>query len=310
VTYLPRARAAGAHFRGHSTVTRVLFEKRRASGVEYVTHSGAVRTIAGQVVILAASAVQNPGILFHSRTSLFPQGPGNTGGALGRYFHTHLVLGAYGLFDDETENHRGVSLPILSEQEPAHPQAAGVAGAYRWGLAPALKPNDLLGIAATRPDLHGAALADFMRRSSRHLAVLSGLCATRVLEENRVELTAAPDHAGRARVRIHYRVDTATRELHARALQDGIRLLRAAGAREAWTGPAVTAHLLGGTIMGADPRDSVCDSYGRIHDVPNLFVAGGGLFPTCGSAAPTFTLHALALRSGEWILGNWSALAD
>jgi hypothetical protein len=49
-------------------------------------------------------------------------------------------------------------------------------------------------------------------------------------------------------------------------------------------------HLNGGTIMGVDPAVSVTDPYGRVHGIPNLVIAGSGLFPSTGAASPTFSL--------------------
>jgi choline dehydrogenase-like flavoprotein len=60
-------------------------------------------------------------------------------------------------------------------------------------------------------------------------------------------------------------------------------------------------HLLGTVLMGSDPATSVTDSFGRTHDHANLFLAGSGLFPTNGTANPTLTLSALALRSASHI---------
>ena len=56
--------------------------------------------------------------------------------------------------------------------------------------------------------------------------------------------------------------------------------------------------------MGNDPATSVVDSYGRAHDVPNLFLADGSIFVTGGSANPTCTISALALRVAEHIAAN------
>ena len=70
-----------------------------------------------------------------------------------------------------------------------------------------------------------------------------------------------------------------------------------------------TGHFVGGTIMGADPRQSVTDSHGRTHDVANLVLAGGGLFPCSGGASPTFTIHALSLRSATHMVKHWSDYA-
>jgi choline dehydrogenase-like flavoprotein len=62
-------------------------------------------------------------------------------------------------------------------------------------------------------------------------------------------------------------------------------------------------------VMGDDPRRSVTDSYGRTHDVDNLFLAGPGLFPTVGAVNPTFTATALASRTAAYIVSKWSALS-
>lgn len=55
-------------------------------------------------------------------------------------------------------------------------------------------------------------------------------------------------------------------------------------------------HQLGTTRMAASPRRGVVDADCRAHDVPNLFVAGGSVFPTVGYANPTLTILAFCLR--------------
>ena len=46
------------------------------------------------------------------------------------------------------------------------------------------------------------------------------------------------------------------------------------------------------------------DSYGRAHDLPNLFIADGSIFVTSGSANPTCTISALALRVAEHVVAT------
>ncbi len=58
-------------------------------------------------------------------------------------------------------------------------------------------------------------------------------------------------------------------------------------------------HHLGATRMHEDPRHGVVDAHGRVHDLANLYVAGGGVFPTGGAANPTLTIVALALRLAD-----------
>ena len=60
-------------------------------------------------------------------------------------------------------------------------------------------------------------------------------------------------------------------------------------------------HIMGGTVMGNDPSQSVTDSYGRVHDTDNLYVAGPSLFPGTGAVNPTFTMSALASRQADFL---------
>jgi choline dehydrogenase-like flavoprotein len=61
-------------------------------------------------------------------------------------------------------------------------------------------------------------------------------------------------------------------------------------------------HLMGTYRMGDDPKTSVVDSRQRSHDHQNLYLVGSGTFPTVGTANPTITLSALALRTADSIV--------
>jgi choline dehydrogenase-like flavoprotein len=56
--------------------------------------------------------------------------------------------------------------------------------------------------------------------------------------------------------------------------------------------------------MTADPELGVVDSDCRLHDVANLRVAGGSVFPTGGYVPPTLTIVAMALRMADSIRGE------
>jgi len=60
-------------------------------------------------------------------------------------------------------------------------------------------------------------------------------------------------------------------------------------------------HELGCTRMGNSPRSSVVNKYCQAHDVKNLFVADGGPFVSQADKNPTWTILALAMRTGEYI---------
>jgi hypothetical protein len=59
------------------------------------------------------------------------------------------------------------------------------------------------------------------------------------------------------------------------------------------------SHHLGGTRMGHDPASSVVDTNLKIHTVSNVYVAGGGVFPTSGCANPTMVIAALSARLAQ-----------
>jgi glucose dehydrogenase len=63
-------------------------------------------------------------------------------------------------------------------------------------------------------------------------------------------------------------------------------------------------HIMGTYRMGDDPKTSVVDSFQRSHDHNNMFLVGSGTFPTGGTANPTLTLSALALRTADKIVGE------
>lgn len=64
------------------------------------------------------------------------------------------------------------------------------------------------------------------------------------------------------------------------------------------------AHLQGGCGMGRTTRDSVTDSWGRVHGIPWLYVADASLFPDAVEINPYLTIMALADRVAEGIRGD------
>jgi choline dehydrogenase-like flavoprotein len=95
-------------------------------------------------------------------------------------------------------------------------------------------------------------------------------------------------------------------------LEEGLKVAKASGAKEAWSsrGSIPTSHLMGGTIMGASAADSVVDSFGQSHEIPNLWVAGPSIFPTAGASNPTFTIFALSQRGAERMALQWGTLTN
>jgi choline dehydrogenase-like flavoprotein len=69
-------------------------------------------------------------------------------------------------------------------------------------------------------------------------------------------------------------------------------------------GPA-TNHELGGCRMGSNPKTSVVNADCRTHDVRNLYVVDGSVFPSASEKNPTHTIMALAARAAEHIAAEF-----
>lgn len=57
-----------------------------------------------------------------------------------------------------------------------------------------------------------------------------------------------------------------------------------------------SAHVMGGCAMGEDPQQAVVDSQGRHHQLENLSVLDGSLFPTSVGANPQLSIYAVVAK--------------
>ncbi|EAT10350.1 GMC family oxidoreductase [Sphingobium sp. 10 DY56-G10] len=139
--------------------------------------------------------------------------------------------------------------------------------------------------------------------------------------DSRVMLSGERDALGMPRVQLDWRINeldihSVDRLVHVlgreMARLDAGRLIPAdwlsAPDRRWCTDPLVSAHPIGGyhhmgtTRMSDTPATGVVDANGRVHGMDNLYIAGSSVFPTSGWANPTYTIVALALRTGDCIL--------
>jgi choline dehydrogenase-like flavoprotein len=75
----------------------------------------------------------------------------------------------------------------------------------------------------------------------------------------------------------------------------------------------VGGHHIGTARMSVDPKAGIVDPSCRMHTVPNVYLAGSSVFPTCGQANPTLTIVALAIRLSDHLKalrGRAEALAN
>ena len=82
---------------------------------------------------------------------------------------------------------------------------------------------------------------------------------------------------------------------YASSLEDARRMIDGL-ALEPFRARLGIAHVMGGCAMGEDPRTAVTDSLGRHHQLENLSIHDGSLFPTSIGANPQLSVYALAAK--------------
>jgi len=310
-TFLPRAIKAGAKIYHDAMVTRVASSKdgKKATGVVYRDRYGEERYISASVVVVAAANVQSARLLLASGED--GQGLANSSGLMGTHVMNHLACPVFGFFPQQTDCYLGVTGGQLINQDGYPKSQPGKPfGSYQWLIGNAMKPNDLLGLGMSRVDLYGPKLDEFLTRAAKHFAMMTGVVETLPKLSNRVTLLDKRDQFGMPLAEVTHTADDESVKLWEYARDQGLRVMEAAGAEEAWAGPIGPMHILGGTRMGSDPTTSVTNSFGQCHDMENLVVAGGSLFPTSGGVNPTFTINALTSRAANHVVGNWAEIAS
>ncbi len=264
-SHLPIARQHGTTLQANANVIRVLTNDAGefVTGVEFVDEAGDRHELMADLVVLAAFTIQNPRLLLASATDKLPDGLANSSGNVGNFVMSHPAALVYGLFDEKTDCYMGAFGGQLVNQDGyskgTHADA-GAFGSYQWMIAQAVKPNDLLGIATTRPDLFGNDLHAFMKTAAQGFASMTAVIEDLPVAENAVTLSEQTDRFGVPLANVTHTTHAESKSLWQAALEEGQAVFRAAGAKEVWTGPQAAMHIMGGTIMGDDSASSVCRS--------------------------------------------------
>jgi len=312
-SYLTAALKAGVIINNRCTVTRIQTNKKgnKVIAVIYRDPQNNEQKLSADIVILAAFSIQNPRLLLASATSQHPTGLANSSSLVGKYIMSHLASPISGLFKEATECHLGVTGGQIMCQD-GYSKAASIQGfgSYQWLAALAVKPNDLLGIANSRPEIIGQALHEFMKNAAKHFATMVAVVEDLPVKQNQVTLSNKKDKFNFPLAMVHHTTHADSLALWQHTQSEGKEIFKAAGAHETWGGQVGPMHIMGGTIMGKDPSSSVTNEYGQCHDIKNLIITGSGLFPTSAGVNPTFTLSALTLRTSDYLIKEWNTVIN
>ena len=304
---LPRAEASGrCELRAKCMALKIeLGAGGRVRGVLYVDKDGREHVQAARAVCVAGNSIETARLLFNSESSVFPRGLANGSGLLGRYYMRHSSGNLFGEFDRPVNMHRGIQVAGLIRDEARHDPGRGFAG----GFYIVTTSCGLPGYAASlNPGRWGRAHASWLEAYD-HVVFMSVLGEDLAVATNRVTLhDSVKDRYGLPIPCLHIDDHPNETPMQNYGYKRMHELCVALGARrtiEAQAEPAY--HHLGVCRMSESPRDGVVDAWGRAHEVPNLFVSDGSVFPSAGAANPTLTIVALAIRQAEHIAAAMSA---
>lgn len=268
------------------------------------------RSVQGVVVVLAAHAIETPKIL------LLSNGLANSSGQVGRNLMDHVQFELIATFPEPLYPFRGPqSIASIEDFRDGsfrceHSAFRMTIGNDGWGRtgSPATVIDGLLDEGTYGSKLPGAII-------DRIPKLLRLSFSTEVLPEtkNRVELSDKKDELGIPRPKFTFDIGAYAEGGLRKGFETAKDLFSLMGAtispkakpldnqqtgRVNWN---TASHIMGTTIMGDDPRDSVVDRWGRTHDVSNLWIVGSSVFSTSATANPTLTIGALTLRTAAAI---------
>lgn len=297
-TYLARAERLGARVKSQAFVHRLRYDaaKGRITAVQYLDAEGRERRALARVVVLAAHALETPRLLLLSADGTFPQGLANGSGQVGRSFMSHPTWQVFGTFDEPIHAWKGMQMGHVMVQDYYRPDPAN---GYARGfilLSYMMTPVTYANLSGS---FYGMELKDFLHDYSFTAAWWA--CAEGLPHEgNAVTLDPeVKDARGLPVARLTYEWGENDLKLAAAARDKAGEMMSASGARAVRVGLNYGAHAMGSCRMGEDPARSVVDSFGRAHDIPNLFICDTSVFVTGAGVNPTLTAMALAARSAE-----------
>ncbi|WP_144097777.1 GMC family oxidoreductase [Croceicoccus sediminis] len=287
---------------GAMVVAIEMDDDNRVSGVTYL-QDGKRITQKVRAVAVAGNVVETTRLLLNNKSERHPDGLANSSGLVGRNYMRHFTIQVMGVMPGKVNFHRQTHLAGVVRDERKHDPSRGFAGGFLISTVPftpeILAKNMLVGG-------WGRDLTSVLDKYDQ----LAGMLLTGEDPpqlSNRITLhPEARDDYGLPVPVIHYEDHPNTIAMKEYAWKVGRRIYESLGAEQVVEmGDYIPAtHNMGTARMGDDPTQSVCTPFGRTHDVENLFISDGSLFPTAGGCNPTLTIVALALRQAEHIDGE------
>ncbi len=297
--------------------------KGKASGVLFIDKTtGKEARVKARAVVLAASSGETVRILLNSKSAQFPDGLANSSGLVGRYIM------------DTVGASLGGQIPALENLPPHNEDGAGGSHFYSpWWLYKEQLAGKLDFARGYHIELGGSRRMPG-GRSPVSADSSEGAYGTRLKEEARryygshvgfscrgemipnensfAELDPdVKDKWGIPVLRWHWKWSDHELNMATHATKTFAAIIEAMGGtvrgtvktgKDAIDFGGSIIHEVGGALMGADPKKSVCNAWNQTWDVNNLILSDGTAFPSNADKNPTLTIMALAWRNAEHLI--------
>lgn len=328
LVHVRQALLLGAELRAGAVATCLeLGANGRVATVSYCHWDGTEKRVGARLFVVAANAIETPKLLLQSNHQ-HPAGLANESGLVGRNLMDHPNKLSYALLPHAVHPYRGPQatsgIEILRDGafRSRH-------GAFRtalrndgWRFATAApfgrgveNPNDYRGSLLEfvgKKKMFGADLRRMLASHSSRQLMLQSVIEMLPEFENRVTLSATQqDRFGLPRPEFHFRIGDYARKAISASARLHENIFEALGVpasdmylhlqKDKTAADLGGSHIMGTTVMGEDPKQSVVDPECRAHGLPNLYILGSSVFPTASAVNPTLTIVAIALRAAESI---------
>jgi len=305
VHMLPALKTGHLDLFPNSVVREVMVSsENRAMGVRYINReTRAEGELRGRSVVVACACVQSVALLMMSKSQRYPTGLANSSGELGRNFIPHFTGGvevflkdlmAQPTTDDEGFLDHAYVPSFMHTRKRDFARSFGVQFGYQNRRS--------VGWARSMPGFGKAYKQSVKDRYPAFLAfspyreMLPNNLRSLDLDLNKLDAYGLP------MARRHVTWGENDMKIFREMTRWSRDILEAAGAEfQSVDNDPATNHELGGCRMGTDPRTSVVNADCRTHDVPNLYVVDGSVFPSASEKNPTHTIMAIAARAADHI---------
>jgi choline dehydrogenase-like flavoprotein len=316
VTVIPDAVEKGLTVYANASARRLETNGRKITAVHAEIQdprsdvpSGRKLTVRAKITALSCGAINSPALLLRSDL--------NGNGRVGKRTFLHPVVAMMGIFEEEIEGFSGAPQSVYSHHFIER-------GPDRVGFfleVPPLHPMS----AAIFSTGQGAMNEEFLSKLP-HLNACLGIHVDGLLPGDEGGTVALRDK-GYGRLKINYPISPAHWEAFRTSSKEMAKIQFAAGAKQVVSlhfQPVVldsvndlgklddapweklrmrvlTAHQMGGCAMGKDPKQSVVDSKLRYHELDNLFVVDGSVFPTSLGVNPQESVFGVARWAAQHV---------